>query len=113
MKKHVTINELNQLGEERLSRLVMLIVEKIYRLPLGEEEETIAEHIDIPYLIEFIRNHHQMDIYTVNEKWCVQLFDLNVCANDQESCVYENDRNELIDVLFECVVWILDILVDS
>ena len=113
MKRHVNVNELNQLGEERLGRLVMPIVENVDWLPLGEEDETIAEQVDITYLIEFIRNHHQIDIYTVNEKWCVQLFDLNVCANDQESCVYENDRNELIDVLFECVVWILDILVDS
>ena len=113
MKKHITVDELNQLGKRRLERLVMPIVDDIEFLPMGEEEETIAKQIDIPYLITFIRQHHQMDIYTVNESWCIQLFDLYVCANDEVSCVYETSSEELINALFLSVVYILDNLIDT
>lgn len=58
--------------------------------------------------IEFIRHHHQIDFYTVDDIWCVQLFDLCDCANDQKPCIYESSSKELIDVLFESIIWILE-----
>lgn len=64
-------------------------------------------------MIGLIREYHQIDLYTVNEKWCIQLFDLNDCANDQNDCSYEDNNTELIDLLFDCVKWLNDSLKDS
>lgn len=66
------------------------------------------ENLTIGKSIEFIRYHHQMDIYTVNDYWCVQLFDFSVCANDEKSCICEYSGKELIEVFYECIIWILD-----
>jgi hypothetical protein len=37
----------------------------------------------------------------------VQLFDLKDCVNDGVDCVYENNSEELVDVLFETLKWSL------
>lgn len=63
-------------------------------------------------MIGFIREYYQMDIYTVNDNWCIQLFDLNDCANDQKSCVYENSSEELINLLFDGIKFVFEILAD-
>jgi len=67
----------------------------------------------IEQLIKQIREYHQMDIYTVNESWCIQLFEPHVCANDEESCVYECDNESLLIVLEQAWEWITDRWRDS
>jgi hypothetical protein len=57
-------------------------------------------------LIMRLREQHQMDIYTVNEQWCIQLFELDVCANDIGiSCDFETSGKNLSDLLIEALDW--------
>ena len=70
--------------------------------------ELVISRCTIGKILEIIRQHHQMDIYTVNDVWCVQLLELSDCANDQKSCIYEDSSQELIDVLFECVLYVIE-----
>lgn len=57
-------------------------------------------------LISKIREFHQMTIYTVNDHWCIQLFDINVAANDMIDCLFETSSTELIKVLRYALEWI-------
>ncbi|MDF2652741.1 MAG: hypothetical protein K0Q73_8546 [Paenibacillus sp.] len=59
-------------------------------------------------LIKNIRELHQMDIYTVDENWCIQLFELHVAANDMIDCIYENSSKDLNEVLSNAWEWALD-----
>jgi hypothetical protein len=54
-------------------------------------------------LINIIREHHQMIIYTVNEYWCVQLLDRDMCGNDEGDCDWEDSDTDLIRVLRKAV----------
>jgi len=69
----------------------------------------MCKNATIGKLIEFIKKYYQMDIYTVGNSWHIQLFELEVDANDQEPCIYEDGygENELVDVLFTCAVWVI------
>ena len=50
-----------------------------------------------------------MNIYTVDERWCIQLLNLEDAANDIDvSPIWENHSNTLIDVLFMAVEYICD-----
>lgn len=69
-----------------------------------------CEQMTVGKLIEFIRKYYQMDVYTVDNSWHIQLFEPEIAPNmDEVSCIYEEGygKNELVDVLFTCVVWIL------
>lgn len=59
-------------------------------------------------LINKIRDLHQMDIYTVDENWCIQLFELHVAANDMIGCIYEDSSKSLHEVLSKAWQWALD-----
>lgn len=100
MKQQINLEQWNSLSKEQQERLIPLLV-------------GAGGQLSIVSCIEFIRHHHQLDIYTVNEDWCIQLFDLSDCANDEVDCIYENSSIELIDVLFMAMLWILDRLMDS
>ncbi|MED4600106.1 hypothetical protein P9314_05200 [Paenibacillus validus] len=63
-------------------------------------------------LIKKLRGLHQIQIYTVNEHWCIQLFDLDVCANDYDvqpcpkfECVFETSGTVLYNVLSDALEW--------
>ncbi|TQR29418.1 hypothetical protein [Brevibacillus brevis] len=73
----------------------------------------LGETVAIGQLIEVIRAHHQLDIYTVGEHWCVQLFDPNVDANDGVSCISEGSSTELVNALYDALEWIYDCLTDK
>ena len=47
-----------------------------------------------------LRQYVQFDFYTVNDMYCLQLFDKNVSANDSVDCIYE-DSNEMFEILFD------------
>lgn len=58
-------------------------------------------------LISFLRQHHQLNVYTVSENWCVQLFDLDVDTNDiGASCIYEDQNTNLDNLLIEAIEWV-------
>jgi len=69
-----------------------------------------AEMFNIGKMIEILRENYQLDIYTVDATWHVQLFDIKVCANDDLCCDYETgwEDNELIDELFNCLIYMLE-----
>ena len=47
-----------------------------------------------------LRRYVQFDFYTVNNMYCLQLFDKNVSANDGIDCIYE-DSDEILEILFD------------
>lgn len=103
MKQHIDVKQWEELKTDQQQRIIPWLI------GTGNlTQKHYSRYWTIGKCIEFIRQHHQIDMYTVNEDWCIQLFDLNDCANDQRSCVYENSCKEVIDILFECVDWILD-----
>lgn len=58
-------------------------------------------------LISSLRQQHQLNIYTVGEQWCVQLFDIEVDANDiGASCIYEDQNKRLEDLLVDAIDWV-------
>lgn len=102
MKQHIDVKQWEILSEEQQQRIIPWLV--------GTGNLTLlhySRYWTIGRSINFIRKHHQLNIYTVDETWVVQLFELDVCANDiWKSCVYETDSKELIDALFESILWI-------
>lgn len=57
-------------------------------------------------LIMKLRERHQIDIYSSNEQWCVQLFELDICPNDIGiSCEFETSDESLHDALTEALKW--------
>ena len=63
--------------------------------------------LSVGQMIETVRRVKQMDIYTVDNWWCVQLFNLETCANDGYDCEWENSSRELCDALWMAVKEIL------
>ncbi|PIE91741.1 hypothetical protein CO726_30525 [Bacillus fungorum] len=66
-------------------------------------------------LIKELRELHQINIYSVDENWCIQLFDLDVCPNDYDvqpcpefECVFETSGKVLTNVLSDALVWAKD-----
>ncbi|MBM7715358.1 hypothetical protein JOC94_002345 [Bacillus thermophilus] len=58
-------------------------------------------------LISSLRRYHQINVYTVSENWCIQLFDLDVDTNDIEaSCIYEDQNKDLDNLLIEAIEWV-------
>lgn len=76
---------------------------------LGE----LRERATIGGLLEVIRKYHQIIIYTVDERWCIQLFEHDEPTNDDVSCCYENNWSELINLLYVAMEWIYDRLDDN
>lgn len=60
-------------------------------------------------LIMKLRERHQINIYSSNELWCVQLFELDICPNDIGiSCEFETSDESLHDALTEALEWSSD-----
>lgn len=115
MKQNITINQFQELVMYQRFKIVILlgIADKEYDLNgFWVDSKTVNELVisrcTIGKMLEIIRQYHQMDIYTVNEVWCVQLMELNDCANDHSNCILEISSKELIDVLFECVLYVIE-----
>ena len=78
----------------------------------GDDPAVIPDKTSLPLLsigqiIRIVRRVKQMDIYTVDDQWVVQLFDLETCANDGRDCEWENSSRELCDALWQAVKEIL------
>lgn len=58
-------------------------------------------------MINSLREYHQLNIYTVSEQWCIQLFDLDVDTNDiGASCIYEDQNISLDNLLIDAIEWV-------
>lgn len=75
---------------------------------LNSSVEDLPMLLTIGKLLELLRTFHQIDLYTVGDYWCIQLFDLHVAANDQQDCVAESHAIELIDVLCKALSEIIE-----
>lgn len=64
--------------------------------------------ISFEQVVEELRKHYQLCIYTVNEHWCIQLFDHDIAANDNVSCIYETSSLKLNDTLQEAFKWMVE-----
>lgn len=54
-----------------------------------------------------LRQYHQMTVYTVDEKWCIQLFDLDVAANGKASCIYEDQNRNIEKLVLDALEWVV------
>lgn len=87
---------------------LMLYDQKSLASDLNCEVFDLVNIVTVGNLLEVLRKYHQINVYTVNTSWCIQLFDFDVAANDQVDCIYENHRDELIDVLYASLAWVYD-----
>ncbi|WP_197483491.1 hypothetical protein [Paenibacillus elgii] len=98
--------------KQRLSHLDLSLIydddQRLLASDLGCPADQLLETISIGNLIDVIRKYHQMTFYTVDSMWCIQLFDHDVAANDQIDCIYENNREELIILLYVALEWVYD-----
>ena len=101
MKEHILPKQASEITEEQFYQLF----ESQHWGCVKRKDWAYYHHkkITIGKMIELIRERNQIDIYTVDDVWKVQLFDLSVAANDNISCVWEEDGRELCDVLWEAV----------
>lgn len=75
-------------------------------------ENELRERATIGGLLEVIRRYHQIGIYTVDDDWCIQLFELEEPANDEIPCLYESFGPDLIKLLYVTIEPIYDRLND-
>lgn len=75
-------------------------------------EHELCERATIGGLLEVIRKYHQINLYTVNEDWCIQLFENYEQANDEIPCLYEHYSENLIRLLYATMERIYDRLND-
>jgi hypothetical protein len=101
MKQHILPKQAKQLTEEQFYSLFEDIV------PRKDWANYHHKKVTTGKLIEILRSYGQISIYTVHTDWCIELFDRKVSANDGESPLYQTSHNELIDALFNCLLWIL------
>lgn len=52
-----------------------------------------------------LRTFVQFDFYTVNELYCLQLFDKDVCANDGVDCIWEGSSKYFNSLFNEAIEW--------
>lgn len=70
------------------------------------EEIGIEKDLDsmsIEEMLLKIRGFNQFNIYTVNEYYCIQLFELEVCGNDEIDCISEFSDTDLRKVLIRAL----------
>lgn len=89
-------NEICVLDKDKLRQLAIMKKKGKVVIPLLTEGQ----------LIDVIRDFAQMNIYTVDENWCIQLFEFDVAANDNTDCIYEASDKKLINVLFGALGWL-------
>lgn len=73
----------------------------MYLKEIGIEKD--LNSMSIEEILSKIREFNQYSIYTVNEYYCIQLFDLEVCANDEVDCITEFSDKDLRKVLMRAL----------
>lgn len=72
-----------------------------YLKEIGIEQD--IKSMSIEKMLLKIREFNQFNLYTVNENYCIQLFDLEVCANDEINCISEFSNKDLKKVLIRAL----------
>jgi len=72
-----------------------------YLKEIGIEKD--INSMSIEEMLLKIREFNQYNFYTVNEYYCIQLFDLEVCANDEIDCNSEFSNKDLKKVLIRAL----------
>lgn len=68
---------------------------------IGIEKDLAS--MSIEEMLLKIREFNQFNIYTVNEYYCIQLFELEVCGNDEIDCISEFSDTDLRKVLIRAL----------
>ncbi|MDM0868821.1 hypothetical protein QTI59_15410 [Clostridium perfringens] len=64
------------------------------------------EELSLEQKISLIRKYNQMDLYTVDKYWCLQLFHLEFTANDEVDCIWESSSEDLNKLINETLEYI-------
>ena len=72
-----------------------------YLKEIGIEQD--LNSMSIEEILLKIREFNQYSIYTVNKYYCIQLFDLEVCGNDEIDCISEFSDTVLRKVLIRAL----------
>jgi hypothetical protein len=99
MKQHITPKQAKQLTETQFYNLFDEIVPRKDWFNYHHKKVTIGK------LIEVIRKYNQVEVCSLEKFWNIQLFDLKFSTKEH---IYSNTDDELIDVLFHALTWILD-----
>ena len=96
--------------ESKLQGEVWCLIDDIQveRCIKAREDNLVIPLLTEGQMIELIRGYAQMDIYTVDEEWCIQLFDKNIAANDGLDCNWEGTDKSLLEVLVEAIEYIAE-----
>lgn len=68
---------------------------------IGIEKDLAS--MSIEEMLLKVREFNQFNIYTVNEYYCIQLFELEVCGNDEIDCISEFSDIDLRKVLIRAL----------
>lgn len=101
MKQHILPKQAKELTEEQFYDLFEEIV------PRKDWANYHHKKVTVGKLIEIIRGYAQVNIYSLHTDWCVQIFDRKVSIDDDQPCLYESMQKELVDALFNSLLWIL------
>lgn len=99
MKQHILPKQAKQLTEPQFYELFEEIV------PRKDWANYHHKKVTIGKLIEVLRGYGQISFFTVHTDWCIQLFDSKVSAEDDQTPLYETSQKDLIDALFNCLLW--------
>lgn len=75
-----------------------------YIREIGVEKD--LNSMNMEEMFSKIREFNQYNLYTVNENFCLQLFELDECANDEISCLWEASDKELRKILIKALEYI-------
>ena len=64
------------------------------------------EELNLEEKLLLIRKYHQINLYTVDKSWCLQLFHLEFTANDGVDCIWESSSEDLNKLLNEALEYI-------
>ena len=104
MKQHLLPKQVLEVTKEQFYSLFPDDQHSVDRLVDRKDYATFHhKKMTIGKLIKTIRIRNQLQIYTVDNVWCVQLFESHICANDEVDCIWENSSKELVDVLWQAV----------
>ncbi|PLS19150.1 hypothetical protein CVD28_01710 [Bacillus sp. M6-12] len=103
MKQHIVPKQAKQLTEQQFYDLFEEIV------PRKDWANYHHKKVTVGKLIEVLRGYGQLEICTIHTDCNVQLFERKVSPTDGQTPLYETKHKELIDALFICLLWLLQV----
>jgi hypothetical protein len=99
LKQHVTPKQAQEFTENQFYSLFDEVV------PRKDWANYHHKKLTIGKIIEVIRIYYQVDIRASDDNWRIQLFDSGVSTTNLHSCTHEDSGAELLDVLFNSLIW--------